>query len=326
MRSWVRQSKLRNRSCTGFTILELLVVIAIVAVVLTLLLAGVQSVRESARRMTCSNNLRQIGLALHAYHDAFDTFPYAHVYSNNHAGKYVQQSWARQILSHLEQQTLYNAYNQNYGFAQGSNRDRLAISLPVYKCPTSPAPNIDEFELKGFPTADSTDPRGPLFYAGVAEYFVVSRWTGPSPPGMGSGRGMFPFHNEVAPSRPIRIVDVRDGLSNTIAVSENAGGGRVYRANRRSTELRQSSVQGHWAAHNRFDIIRYDTSGERRGGGHCVINCTNDNGRNFFGFHPGGVLALFGDGSSRFMNSGVEYETCAALCVIDDGRSVQLGQ
>src|SRR5687767_6993146 len=126
-----------SRRCErqAFTLVELLVVIAIIGVLVALLLPAVQAAREASRRMQCSNNLKQIALALHNYHDVHKTFPPAYIPDAD--GK-PMHSWRVLILPYIEQQPLFTQYDFNEPW-NGPNNSRLAnISIPVYHCPSEP--------------------------------------------------------------------------------------------------------------------------------------------------------------------------------------------
>jgi len=126
----------------GFTLIELLVVISIIGVLVALLLPAVQSAREAARRAQCVNNLQQIGIALHNYHDAISTFPPGYIdYQNN--PNYTPDldmgpgwGWAAMSLPYLEQQPLYNAINFSLGITNASNSTAVLTSLTVFQCPS----------------------------------------------------------------------------------------------------------------------------------------------------------------------------------------------
>ena len=122
----------------GFTLIELLVVIAIIAVLVALLLPAVQSAREAARRASCQDNLKQIGLAMHNYHAIHDKFPIGYVAwpSNNLNFTDPGWSWATAILPTLEQPALYNAANLALPVGDFSNSTVRITSLAVYTCPT----------------------------------------------------------------------------------------------------------------------------------------------------------------------------------------------
>src|SRR5262249_44823850 len=140
----------------GFTLIELLVVIAIIAVLVSTLLPAVQQAREAARRSQCKNNLKQMGLAFHNYHDAMNTFPYAYLLTapglfGLPAGTPLNaNSWGLMLLPYLDQQPLYDQYNCNVApineavaFGQpaaviASNIAVISTPLTVFACPTTP--------------------------------------------------------------------------------------------------------------------------------------------------------------------------------------------
>jgi prepilin-type N-terminal cleavage/methylation domain-containing protein/prepilin-type processing-associated H-X9-DG protein len=132
----------------GFTLIELLVVIAIIAVLIALLLPAVQAAREAARRSQCVNNLKQIGLALHNYHDIHDKFPLGASYNMYYPGTYTaKNNWSAQaqLLPQLEQNALYNAINWNWGVdtPTGStsavvNSTAMNTNIKAFLCPSDP--------------------------------------------------------------------------------------------------------------------------------------------------------------------------------------------
>ncbi|HEY4261783.1 MAG TPA: DUF1559 domain-containing protein, partial [Schlesneria sp.] len=128
---------MRRTSRRGFTLIELLVVIAIIAVLIALLLPAVQQAREAARRTQCKNNLKQIGLAMHNYHDQCNTFPYGCL----NVGTYHQRdTWMQQILPMIEQGSLYNSYQADMSVwvmdVPTGIRDK---SLAALQCPSDPS-------------------------------------------------------------------------------------------------------------------------------------------------------------------------------------------
>ncbi len=125
----------RHRKRTrGFTLIELLVVIAIIAILIALLLPAVQQAREAARRSSCKNNLKQIGLALHDYHDAYASFPPAHVVDEKGTPLY---SWRVLLLPYLEQKALYSEWDATQAWDSPANRRLSDTVLSVYTCPNS---------------------------------------------------------------------------------------------------------------------------------------------------------------------------------------------
>src|SRR5881275_1807597 len=126
----------------AFTLIELLVVIAIIAVLIGLLLPAVQKVREAANRMSCTNNLKQIGLALHSYHDGMGFFPPGYLDGNTDPNSTPDNDvgpgwgWASFLLPYLEQGNIYKQINFNQGIGTGSNAAVAQMSLKVYLCPS----------------------------------------------------------------------------------------------------------------------------------------------------------------------------------------------
>jgi len=206
------------RSRRAFTLIELLVVIAIIAVLIALLLPAVQAAREAARRAQCVNNLKQIGIALHGYHDVAGVLPWGHGPKNDN-------DWGASplMLPYLEQTPIWNAINfgrdptstnvpQN-GLAKKGNKQNLTIQLAVLNVLLCPS-DIDRL----------TNAEGHHNYAGNAGSSTLTfKKSGVDPNGLFSSISdtVAGVTNE---SPPIRFADITDGLSNTAAVSERNKG------------------------------------------------------------------------------------------------------
>ncbi|QJW98368.1 DUF1559 domain-containing protein [Frigoriglobus tundricola] len=189
---------------TAFTLIELLVVIAIIAVLIGLLLPAVQKVREAAARMKCANNLKQIGLALHNYHDANGTLPYGAYYypGSTPFPPFDFTSWPLQLLPHLEQQPLWDQclawYRAHPGHQPLGDRSFPANGpvVPTYVCPSSSRPTTV------------------VVYAGFTVTLTSYRGC--------AGTSIAPPTNDgvLYMNAGVRLTDITDGTSNTAAVGE----------------------------------------------------------------------------------------------------------
>ncbi len=181
----------------AFTLIELLVVVAIVGVLIALLLPAVQAAREAARHVSCCNNLRQIGIALHAYHEVHECFPPGGI--ERRSARYPngrQLAWSVFLLPHLEQRSLYETLDLSRAFDAPENAQAAARVIPTYLCPSVPrATNL----VQG---------RGACDYGGI----YGQRITGPN----------FPPKGTMIYNRAISIGEIRDGTAHTLIVSEDS--------------------------------------------------------------------------------------------------------
>ena len=281
----------------GFTLIELLVVIAIIAVLIALLLPAVQAAREAARRAQCVNNLKQMGLALHNYHDAVGAFPMSYVayqpFRDGASDTAPGWAWSTMILPQLEQSPLYNAANIILPVEATANTTMARSSLNAYLCPSDPIPGGPFSVSNAGGTALATV--SPTSYAACVGNDAADSTTGLNNDGIGNG---VMFRN----SR-IRIADITDGTSQTILVGERAW----------------SINNGTWTGVVTNGVIRRGPSNPCPATGaayylaatlvqaHCnVLNTITDPDGGLDDYssrHPGGANMLFGDGSVRFLKS-----------------------
>jgi prepilin-type N-terminal cleavage/methylation domain-containing protein/prepilin-type processing-associated H-X9-DG protein len=189
-------SPFSSRRPSAFTLIELLVVSAIVAVLLGLLFPAVQKVRAAANRTMCTNNLRQIGIALHHYHDVYHTFPPGGIEWRPPGNSTQRQlAWCVFLLPYLEQDNLYRSLNLNQPFDSPQNAQGAAAVLPVFLCPS---------KLR---TAYRFEGRGLCDYGGIF------------------GQALFgnnnPHNGTMLFDKPIRIPMITDGTSHTVMISED---------------------------------------------------------------------------------------------------------
>jgi prepilin-type N-terminal cleavage/methylation domain-containing protein len=207
--TYVRKRSLLAKA-TGFTLIELLVVIAIIAVLVAMLLPAVQQAREAARRSQCKNNLKQLGLALHVYHDAFNQFPQAAVWGYYVPGTSPSTavprnfSWVAMILPYIDQGPLYNAINFSLPFydlskktqVDGNGNQLTSKRLSVLMCPSDGPLNN--------PYVAWTN------YGGSTMYWAIDAWAGD------------PWSGVFTDFQNCSIRDIRDGTSTTIALGETS--------------------------------------------------------------------------------------------------------
>ena len=198
----------------GFTLIELLVVIAIIAVLIALLLPAVQSAREAARRSQCVNNLKQIGLAMHNYHDVNGALPLGRTLQ---AGTYRPFSQQARILGFMEQSNIYNSLNFSLSSYDPSNVTGAATTVNTFLCPSDVgAPIPAGLIVAGFASAGvnyrANEGTSVAMWYGVDDTANVNNGIVIAPNGL--------FHS----NNMIRIADIIDGTSNTAAFSEHVLG------------------------------------------------------------------------------------------------------
>ena len=322
-----------SKSRHGFTLVELLVVIAIIGILIALLLPAVQAAREAARRSQCANNLKQIGLALHNYHDTFRSFPIGVCCGNRVHSNCLRTgvNWKTTILAFLEQQSLFDKLDFETGmFASGwtGNTVLRNLVLPAYICPSSKWDPLRDSDRGASTTQEAMRHE----YVGIAGAY-------PDPAGRGSdtcrqGLRGWVCRNGLLPVNENKAMrHARDGTSNTLIISEQSG--QIMAPTGTAQYPISANYCGGWAgtdttvrantipstSENLYYVglttVRWApnapravaTSSDYSYMANTVLNS----------FHPGVVQVVLADGSVRALSDTVEMDTLRRLCSADDG-------
>jgi prepilin-type N-terminal cleavage/methylation domain-containing protein len=341
----------RRPSPPGFTLVELLVVIAIIAVLIGLLLPAVQAAREAARRSQCTNNLKQVGLALHGFHGTYQRLPHGGFSDRPPIGNGGGwgSAWTVFILPQIEMQTLYDRFVFNGGSGWGGSASTncgaaSGVAMSTYLCPSSPIGTVA-------PSPHSGRDISRNHYVGIAgainglisgyterRFYTNSGAAGCCSGGIAGGNGM------LFPGDAVTFAQITDGLSSTMVVSEQndflttLDGSRVpwgtgllhgWMIGWYGTSAPNGGNAGD-ARHFQMTTIRYrinQKTGWPDRPGNCGATGVCENvGSNvpLNSAHPGGVSALMGDGSVRFLSDGVSLDLLARLATRDDGQMVSI--
>jgi prepilin-type N-terminal cleavage/methylation domain-containing protein len=268
----------------AFTLIELLVVIAIIGILIALLLPAVQSAREAARRSTCTNQLKQLALALHNYHDAHLCLPPGSIVRGPSMAPLSGWGWAAMALPHFEQSSLSNSCDFSLNTAVGPNRLVIGKTIPIMRCPSDVAPETIDCELAPHPSVIIASGN----YVGC--------------------EGMLSSLSNV------RFRDVADGLSNTLMLGERNTHPPVA-----DTLPFTSSWCGIITASDRYVFTsrpHVGATGDRR------INASDSSPVVFSSRHIGGAFFARGDGSVGFISDSVDSEVFHALGSPNGGEPV----
>ena len=328
----------------GFTLVELLVVIAIIGILVGLLLPAVQAAREAARRMQCQNNMKQIGLAIQNFESAYRFFPPARVdaapgFPVTEFGVPAPTTGTIQhgpgifLMPYMEQNAIYNQYDLKQSWSSAANAAAIANQIPTFNCPSTPeSGRLDTGNVPGSTAAnrwlaaasDYSIANGMNGKIGLPPYSLMPAIPGYDPANPSTDATQYigsilpmstissfttamspPFYNR---RTKMRFSSLTDGSSNTFSWVEDAGRPFQYRRSAKVSTLRASGAG--WAdPDSEFWVDGFTTDGVTSLGP-CAMNCNNNN--ELYAFHTGGAMAVYCDGSVRFVSAQTSIPLLAA--------------
>ena len=332
----------RSAKRNGFTLVELLVVIAIIGILIAMLLPAVQAARGAARRMQCSNNLKQIGLALHNYYGSFQVFPYG-----SRAGSIPPQNmygtnWRTALLPFMEQDSVEGKLNYETGcfsgytnFSFAGNEILNGLLVSTYRCPSNTldpfVSEVGSYSIEGSMMHD---------YVGISGAY-------PDPGGRGSAvcrqgmRGYVCNSGMLVPHDTTKLNHATDGTSHVMIVAEQSGmvGDDVIRSNytggwtgarddggaqydehpRKANEIPDNGSANYY--HTGLTTVRWAINSQT-----AVANSSStsyETNTILNSFHPGVINVLMADGSVCSLSESIEMDTLRQLASANDGTAVE---
>ncbi len=311
--------RLAFRPRRGFTLIELLVVIAIIGVLVALLLPAVQAAREAARRMSCANNLKQIGLGMHNYHSTYDTFPPGYITGTQSSQVDSPETgpgwaWGALLLGNLEQSAAYGSANFSLPITDPGSTTVRSVKLSVFICPSSP--DLGPITLK--------DAGGNVLVSGLsAGQYIASAGQFEVIEYPSTNNGAF-FRN----SR-IGVRDIVDGTSSTLMAGErsrNVADATWVGA----VPLAQSCTNPGWKVQdcepNANVMVLGHTGPSPNQLWVDIPNYKAAGADDFWSLHPGGCNFLFCDGSVRFLKESINPRTFSFLSTRAGGEVIGADQ
>ncbi len=287
----------------AFTLIELLVVIAIIAILIGLLLPAVQKVREAASRMKCQNNLKQIGLALHAYHDTNTRLPPGG--SGPNIGPFVASpgmtgsiSYQVYVLPYCEQDNVFRQMNTAVNYDQAPNAGVAPTLIPIYQCPSGVVTESTYVTGKTHHYPGVTGPKGTNPQSGAA--YTTNN----------SSHGGLSHHGVLGPNSRVTLTGITDGTSNTLMVGELSWkDANCYRPWTRGWD--SDAMASSKNVINALNAVPYNGS-------------NNFNDVSFGSQHSGGANFLLADGSVRFVQQSIDLNAFRAASSRDGGETLGL--